>query len=94
MAHASRSERLEDERNPSPSALRHAYQELRQLVDFLPQHVIVLDAKGNLIQANQMSDAEPEDREPCLGGANFDITRGDRVYMRKLRVKAPTHTTS
>src|SRR5262249_29025569 len=27
--------------------------ELRQLVDFLPQHVIVLDAKGTLLQANQ-----------------------------------------
>jgi|ERR1051325_6343931 PAS domain S-box-containing protein len=34
-------------------ALRQANQELRQLIDFLPQHVIVLDAKGTLVHANQ-----------------------------------------
>jgi formate hydrogenlyase transcriptional activator len=44
----------------SQAALHRAYQEikqsearLRQLIDFLPQHVLVLDADGHLLQANQ-----------------------------------------
>jgi PAS domain S-box-containing protein len=54
MKNESTSARPRGERDRSQSTLRHAYRELRQLVDFLPQHVIVLDAKGNLLQANQM----------------------------------------
>jgi PAS domain S-box-containing protein len=42
------------ERDRSQSALQQAYRELRQLIDFLPQHVVVLDADGSLLQANQM----------------------------------------
>src|SRR6266852_6019178 len=34
--------------------LRQDERELRQLIDFLPQHVLVLDAEGSLLQANQM----------------------------------------
>jgi PAS domain S-box len=34
--------------------LRHDERELRQLVDSLPQHVLVLDAKGSVLQVNQM----------------------------------------
>ena len=34
--------------------LRQDERELRQLIDFLPQHVLVLDAEGFLLQANQM----------------------------------------
>jgi formate hydrogenlyase transcriptional activator len=44
----------------SRTALHQAYREikqsetrLRQLIDFLPQHVLVLDASGRLLQANQ-----------------------------------------
>jgi formate hydrogenlyase transcriptional activator len=33
--------------------LRQDERELRQLMDFLPQHVLVLDAEGTLVQANQ-----------------------------------------
>ena len=54
MANASRSARPPGDCDLSESALRHAYRELRQLVDFLPQHVIVLDAKGTLLDANKM----------------------------------------
>ena len=34
--------------------LRQDERELRQLIDFLPQHVLVLDTEGSLIHANQM----------------------------------------
>ena len=34
--------------------LRQDERELRQLMDFLPQHVVVLDTEGFLLQANQM----------------------------------------
>ena len=51
--HASRIAGIAIERDRSESTLRQAYRELRQLVDFLPQHVIVLDAEGSLLQANQ-----------------------------------------
>ena len=34
--------------------VRQDERELRQLIDFLPQHVLVLDAEGSLLQANQM----------------------------------------
>jgi PAS domain S-box-containing protein len=54
MANASRSAHPHGDCDLSESALRQAYRELRQLVDFLPQHVIVLDAQGTLLQANQM----------------------------------------
>ena len=54
MKNESKPARPHGERDPSEPAFRQAYQELRQLVDFLPQHVIVLDAKGTLLQANQM----------------------------------------
>src|SRR5258708_9745080 len=53
MANARRLTRPQGENDLTESALRQANQELRQLVDFLPQHVIVLDADGSLIHANQ-----------------------------------------
>src|SRR6266849_7194369 len=34
--------------------LRQDERELRQLINFLPQHVLVLDREGSLLQANQM----------------------------------------
>jgi PAS domain S-box-containing protein len=52
--YASRIAGIAIERDRSQSALEQAHRELRQLIDFLPQHVIVLDAEGSLLQANQM----------------------------------------
>src|SRR6266436_5655946 len=43
-----------DERKQAEEALRQDERELRQLIDFLPQHVMVLDADGHLIEANHM----------------------------------------
>jgi len=42
------------ERQRSQSALQQSNRELRQVIDFLPQHVAVLDVEGSLLQANQM----------------------------------------
>jgi formate hydrogenlyase transcriptional activator len=43
-----------DEGKQAEEALRQDERELRQLIDFLPQHVMVLDADGHLLEANQM----------------------------------------
>ncbi len=43
-----------DDRKRAEEKLRQDEWELRQLIDFLPQHVLVLDAEGFLLQANQM----------------------------------------
>jgi len=42
------------ERNRAEEKLQQDERELRQLIDFLPQHVLVLDSEGSLLQANQM----------------------------------------
>jgi PAS domain S-box-containing protein len=42
------------ESKQAEEALRQDERELRQLIDFLPQHVMVLDADGHLLEANQM----------------------------------------
>jgi formate hydrogenlyase transcriptional activator len=52
--YASRIAGIAIERDRSQSALQQAYRELQQLIDFLPQHVLVLDAEGALLHANQM----------------------------------------
>src|SRR5262249_47346574 len=52
--YASRIAGIAIERDRSQLALQQSYRELRQLIDFLPQHVLVLDAEGSLLQANQM----------------------------------------
>jgi formate hydrogenlyase transcriptional activator len=44
---------FEEIRN-SEAKLRRDERELRQLINFLPQHVLVLDTEGSLIQVNQM----------------------------------------
>src|SRR5216683_899449 len=43
-----------DDLKRAEAKLRHDERELRQLVDSLPQHVLVLDAKGSILQVNQM----------------------------------------
>ena len=42
-----------EDRKRAEEKLRQDERELRQLIDFLPQHVLVLDAEGTLVQANQ-----------------------------------------
>ncbi len=43
-----------DDLKRAEARLRHDERELRQLVDSLPQHVLVLDAQGSILQVNQM----------------------------------------
>jgi PAS domain S-box-containing protein len=54
--YASRIAGIAIERDRSQSALQQSYRELRQIIDFLPQLVNVLDAEGNLLQSNRMMD--------------------------------------
>jgi formate hydrogenlyase transcriptional activator len=42
-----------EDRKQAEERLRQDERELRQLIDFLPQHVLVLDKDGTLLQANQ-----------------------------------------
>jgi PAS domain S-box-containing protein len=43
-----------EERKRAEEKLQQDERELRQLIDFLPQHVLVLDSEGTLLQANRM----------------------------------------
>jgi len=43
-----------DDLKRAEAKLRYDERELRQLVDSLPQHVLVLDAKGSILQVNRM----------------------------------------
>src|SRR6266478_4061631 len=43
-----------DDLKRAEAKLRHDERELRQLVDSLPQHVLVLDAEGSILQVNRM----------------------------------------
>jgi formate hydrogenlyase transcriptional activator len=43
-----------DDLKRAEAKLRHDQRELRQLVDSLPQHVLVLDAEGSILQVNRM----------------------------------------
>jgi PAS domain S-box-containing protein len=52
--YASRIAGIAIERKRAEERLRPDERELRQLIDFLPQHVLVLDADGSLLQANKM----------------------------------------
>jgi formate hydrogenlyase transcriptional activator len=42
-----------EDRKQAEEKLRQDEREIRQLIDFLPQHVLVLDSEGTLVQANQ-----------------------------------------
>jgi len=42
-----------EHRKQAENKLRQDERELRQLIDFLPQHVVVLDKEGKLLQANK-----------------------------------------
>jgi formate hydrogenlyase transcriptional activator len=43
-----------EDRKQAEQRVRNDERELRQLIDFLPQHIMVLDADGHLLHANQM----------------------------------------
>jgi PAS domain S-box-containing protein len=51
--YASRIAGIAIEQKRAEEKLRQDERELRQLIDFLPQHVLVLDRDGSLLQANQ-----------------------------------------
>jgi formate hydrogenlyase transcriptional activator len=52
--YASRIAGIAIEQKRAEQKLRQDERELRQLIDFLPQHVLVLDREGSLLQANRM----------------------------------------
>src|SRR5467141_718705 len=52
--YASRIAAIAIESKRAEEKLRQDERELRQLINFLPQHVLVLDREGSLLQANQM----------------------------------------
>jgi formate hydrogenlyase transcriptional activator len=52
--YASRIAGIAIEQKRAEEKLRQDERELRQLIDFLPQHVLVLDREGALLQANQV----------------------------------------
>jgi formate hydrogenlyase transcriptional activator len=52
--YASRIAGIAIEQKRAEEKLRQDERELRQLIDLLPQHVLVLDREGSLLQANQM----------------------------------------
>src|ERR1700676_2461216 len=54
IEYASRIAGIAIEKKSAEEKLRQDERELRQLIDFLPQHVLVLDTEGFLLQANQM----------------------------------------
>ena len=61
-----------EERKKAENKLRQEERELRQLIDFLPQHVLVLDKDGALLQANKtMLDYKGYTLEEMKGGAEL-----------------------
>src|SRR6266478_5294101 len=66
-----------EDRKQAENKLRQDERELRQLIDFLPQHVLVLDRQGKLLQANQtMLDYKGFTLEEMKGG-------GDQQPMKR-----------
>ena len=66
-----------EDRKHAENKLRQDECELRQLINFLPQHVLVLDRQGKLLQANQtMLDYKGFTLEEMKGG-------GDQARMKR-----------
>jgi PAS domain S-box-containing protein len=66
-----------EDRKQAENRLRQDEHELRQLIDLLPQHVLVLDRQGKLLQANQtMLDYKGFTLEEMKGG-------GDQQRMKR-----------
>ena len=81
---------FEEIRN-SEAKLRQEERELRQLIDFLPQHVLVLDKDGTLLQANKrLLDYKGLTLEEMKGGGtreriNRDVHPDDLERVQKER---------
>jgi formate hydrogenlyase transcriptional activator len=81
---------FEEVRN-SEAKLRQEERELRQLIDFLPQHVLVLDKDGTLLQVNKtMLDYKGLTLEEMKGGGtreriNRDVHPDDLERVQKER---------
>ena len=81
---------FEEIRN-SEAKLRQEERELRQLIDFLPQHVLVLDKDGTLLQVNKtMLDYKGLTLEEMKGGGtreriNRDVHPDDLERVQKER---------
>jgi formate hydrogenlyase transcriptional activator len=70
--------RIAIERQRSQEALRQEEHELRQLIDFLPQQVLVLDKDGVLLQANKtMLDYKGVTLEEMKGGGTRERINRD-----------------
>ncbi|HEV2728544.1 MAG TPA: sigma 54-interacting transcriptional regulator [Terriglobales bacterium] len=67
-----------DDRKQSENKLRQEERELRQLIDFLPQHVLVLDKDGTLLQVNKtMLDYKGLTLEEMKGGGSRERINRD-----------------
>ena len=65
-------------RKQAETKLRQEERELRQLIDFLPQHVLVLDKDGTLLQANKtMLDYKGFTLEEMKGGGTRERIKRD-----------------
>src|SRR6201982_1988041 len=65
-------------RKQAETKLRQEERELRQLIDFLPQHVLVLDKAGTLLQVNKtMLDYKGFTLEEMKGGGTRERTNRD-----------------
>jgi formate hydrogenlyase transcriptional activator len=67
-----------EDRKQAENKLRQDERELRQLIDFLPQHVLVLDKDGTLLQANKtMLDYKGCTLEEMKGGGTRERINRD-----------------
>src|SRR5215471_18137263 len=67
-----------EDRKRAEDKLRQDERELRQLIDFLPQHVLVLDKEGKLLQANKtMLDYNGYTLEEMQGGGTQERIKRD-----------------
>src|ERR1700730_3073125 len=78
---ASRIAGIAIEKKRAEEKLRQDERELRQLIDFLPQHVLVLDTEGFLLQANQML--------LDYNGHTLEEMKGPGTYERHQRHHPP-----
>jgi len=82
-----------EDRKQAETKLRQEERELRQLIDFLPQHVLVLDKDGTLLQVNKtMLDYKGLTLEEMKGGGTRERINRD-VYPDDLeRVQNERYT--
>src|SRR5712672_206730 len=91
--YASRIAAIAIERKRAEEKLRQDEREFRQLIDFLPQHVLVLDKEGFLLQANQvMLDYNGHTLEEMQGAGTDERVKRDlhpddleRVWSERRR---------